>query len=92
MKIRLIKPCSEAVDKVIIEGEIDLKMSIEEVYKKSKLLKYSKVVFLPSMRTIWISVNSTKIIIFEGGRIIISRCNTKEEGENLIKIVENMQR
>ncbi|MCK5703968.1 MAG: hypothetical protein KAI29_22580 [Cyclobacteriaceae bacterium] len=91
MKIRLIKPCSEAMDKVIIEGEINLKMSIEEMYKKSKSLQYSKILFLPSMRVIWVSVNSTKIIIFESGRIIISRCNTKEEGENLIKMIENMQ-
>ena len=92
MNIRLIKPCSEAVDKVIIEGKIDFKISIEEVYEKIKLLNYPKTVFLPLMRTIWVSINSTKIIIFEDGRIIISRCNTKEDGENLIKMIENMQR
>lgn len=92
MKIRLIKPCSEDIHRVIVEGEIDLNFTIEEVYEKLKILKFSKMIFLPSLGTIWISVNSIKIIIFENGRIIVSRCNTKEKGESLIRTIDNVQR
>lgn len=92
MKIRIIKPCSEARERIIIEGEIDLKISMEEIYRRLKKLKFSKMIFLPTLRTMWVSVNSIKIILFESGRIIVSRCETKEEGESLIMMIENIQR
>lgn len=91
MKTQLIKPCSESLDQIIIEGEIEMKESIEEIYNRLKKMKCSKIIFLPTLGTIWVSVNSVKIILFKNGKIIITRCKTRMEGERLMKFIENIQ-
>lgn len=92
MKTQLIKPCSETRDRIIIEGQIELVISIEEIYEKLKKNNFSKIIFLPTLSTIWVSINSVKIIVFENGRITITRCKSKKEGERLMKMIENIQR
>ena len=91
MKTQLIKPCSESLDQIIIEGEIEMKESIEEIFTRLKKMKFTKIIFLPTLGTIWISVNSVKIILFKNGKIIITRCKTRMEGERLMKFIENIQ-
>ena len=92
MKTQLIKPCSESLDQIIIEGEIEMKESMDEIFTRlKKKMKFSKIIFLPTLGTIWISVNSVKIILFKSGKIIITRCKNRMEGERLMKFIENIQ-
>jgi len=91
MKTQLIKPCSESLDQIIIEGEIEIKDSMDEIFTRLKKMNFSKIIFLPTLGTIWISVNSVKIILFKNGKIIITRCKNRTEGERLMKLIENIQ-
>ncbi|MGN1363188.1 MAG: asparagine synthase-related protein [Methanobrevibacter sp.] len=82
-KLFIYKPCQEEDSKIMFERELPYKIDIEKT-KKCFDKEFNNVKYSKDMGILMFNINTQNITVFNTGKIVLRRINSKEEGEEIL--------
>ena len=91
MKIRSIRPCSEATEKVIVESDLGFFPNLKrlvEILKSKKI--FNTILFFEAPDLLWVKGNKKSIVIDSKGDVTVYSADNINEAVKIIQEIEKI--